>query len=164
MARRILIGKPGLDGHDRGARYIVRLLRDAGYEVLYTGIRRSPEQIVSTAIAEHVDAIGLSLLSGAHRVLFKRVIDLLEERGAEDILVFGGGTIHEDDIPYLSEIGVKAIFTPGTSAETILTTIEGLFRTRDGSAPRPAVPAPHGAIARGVKRGVERRAEEVAHP
>jgi methylmalonyl-CoA mutase, C-terminal domain len=127
---RILIGKPGLDGHDRGARYIVRVLRDAGYEVIYTGIRRSPEQIVETAIQEHVDAIGLSLLSGAHRVLFRRVLDLLEEHGAGDIMVFGGGTIPEDDIPDLEAIGVQAIFTPGTPAEEILSTIERLFSRR----------------------------------
>ena len=117
---RILIGKPGLDGHDRGAKYIAQLLRNAGYEVIYTGIRRSPEEIVNTAIQEHVDAIGLSVMTGAHKVLFKRVIDLLRERGAADeILVFGGGLIHPDDFPYLTEIGVKAIFTPGATAQSI---------------------------------------------
>src|ERR1700722_10005504 len=94
---RILIGKPGLDGHDRGAKYVAHILRDAGYEVIYTGIRRSPEQIVASAIQEDVHAIGLSLLSGAHNVLFKRVIDLLAEQDAADILVFGGGTIPEKD-------------------------------------------------------------------
>ena len=132
MARgRILIGKPGLDGHDRGAKYVVRLLRDAGYEVIYTGIRRSPEQIVATAIHERVDAIGLSLLSGAHRVLFKRVIELLKAKGALHIIVFGGGTIHENDVAYLKEMGVKAIFTPGTRAESILATIERLLMSRE---------------------------------
>lgn len=124
---RILIGKVGLDGHDRGAKFVTRLLRDAGYEVIYTGIRRSPEQIVAAAIQEDVDAIGLSLLSGAHNVLFQRVIGLLREKEAGDILVFGGGTIFEKDIPHLKEIGVKAIFTPGTSAEEILSTVERLL-------------------------------------
>src|SRR5512136_733249 len=95
---RILIAKPGLDGHDRGAKYVAHILRDAGFEVIYTGIRRSPEQIVEAAIQEDVAAIGLSLLSGAHNVLFKRVIDLLREKGAADILVFGGGTIPPDDV------------------------------------------------------------------
>ena len=124
---RILIGKVGLDGHDRGAKFVTRLLRDAGYEVIYTGIRRSPEHIVAAAIQEDVDAIGLSLLSGAHNVLFQRVIGLLREKEAGDILVFGGGTIFEKDIPHLKEIGVKAIFTPGTSAEEILSTVERLL-------------------------------------
>jgi methylmalonyl-CoA mutase, C-terminal domain len=124
---RILIGKPGLDGHDRGARCVARLLRNAGYEVIYTGIRRSPEEIVEAAIREGVDAIGLSVLSGAHRFLFHRVIDLLAQRGGGNILVFGGGTIPEDDIPYLEGIGVRAIFTPGASAESILSTIDGLL-------------------------------------
>lgn len=115
-----MIGKPGLDGHDRGAKYIAQILRDAGYEVIYTGIRRSPEQIVDAAIQEDVAAIGLSLLSGAHNVLFKRVIDLLRERGAGDILVFGGGTIPPKDIPGLLNMGVTAVFTPGTPAKVIV--------------------------------------------
>jgi methylmalonyl-CoA mutase, C-terminal domain len=127
---RILIGKAGLDGHDRGAKFVTRLLRDAGYEVIYTGIRRSPEQIVTAAIQEDVDAIGLSLLSGAHNVLFQRVIDLLREKQADDILVFGGGTIFEKDIPHLKEIGVREIFTPGTSADEILSTIDRLLQER----------------------------------
>ncbi len=117
---RILIGKPGLDGHDRGARIIARMLRDAGYEVIYTGLHQTPEMIVSTAIQEDVDAIGLSVLSGAHNTLFKKVVDLLKEKGIEDITVFGGGIIPEEDIAYLKSIGVKGIFTPGTSLETIL--------------------------------------------
>lgn len=124
---RILIGKPGLDGHDRGAKYVAHLLRDAGYEVIYTGIRRSPEQIVAAAIQEDVQAIGLSLLSGAHNVLFKKVIDLLAERDAKDILVFGGGTIPEKDIETLKAIGVAAVFTPGTSAESIIHTLDSLL-------------------------------------
>lgn len=133
---RILIGKPGLDGHDRGARFVARLLRNSGYEVIYTGIRRSPEEIVEAAIRENVDAIGLSVLSGAHRVLFRRVIDGLAERGAGDILVFGGGTIPEEDFPFLKGIGVRAIFTPGASARSILATVEEMLgpKTRDKGA------------------------------
>jgi methylmalonyl-CoA mutase, C-terminal domain len=123
---RVLIGKVGLDGHDRGAKYVAQLLRDAGYEVIYTGIRRSPEQIVSAAIQEDVQMIGLSMLSGAHNVLFKRVVELLRERGAEEIIVFGGGTIPRNDVPRLKAMGVKEIFTPGTSAQDILSAIHGL--------------------------------------
>jgi methylmalonyl-CoA mutase, C-terminal domain len=124
---RILVAKPGLDGHDRGAKYVAHILRDAGFEVIYTGIRRSPEQIVEAAVQEDVAAIGLSLLSGAHNVLFKRVVDLLREKGAGDILVFGGGTIPADDVPYLTELGVKAVFTPGTPAATIVAAVRGLL-------------------------------------
>ena len=120
---RILIGKPGLDGHDRGAKYVAHILRDAGFEVIYTGIRRSPEQIVDAAIQEDAAAIGLSLLSGAHNALFKRVLDLLAERGASDIKVFGGGTIPPDDVVPLLGMGIAAVFTPGTSAKTIVDTI-----------------------------------------
>lgn len=120
---RILLGKPGLDGHDRGAKYVSQILRDAGYEVIYTGIRRSPEQIVDAAIQEDVAAVGLSLLSGAHNVLFKKVIDLLRERGAGDILVFGGGTIPAKDHPGLLAMGVSAVFTPGTPAKVIVETL-----------------------------------------
>jgi methylmalonyl-CoA mutase C-terminal domain/subunit len=133
---RILIGKPGLDGHDRGARYVAALLRDAGYEVIYTGIRRTPEEIVETAIQEDVQAIGLSLLSGAHNVLFRRVIELLREKGAEDIVVFGGGTIPDKDVPGLLALGVKAIFTPGASAAEILATLERLLKERADAAAR----------------------------
>lgn len=132
---RILIGKPGLDGHDRGAKYVAHVLRDAGYEVVYTGIRRSPEQIVAAAIQEDVRAIGLSLLSGAHNVLFRRVLDLLREKGASDIIVFGGGTIPQKDVPGLEAIGVKAVFTPGTSAETIVSTIGRLLDEQEALAP-----------------------------
>jgi methylmalonyl-CoA mutase C-terminal domain/subunit len=114
---RILIAKPGLDGHDRGAKVIARGLRDAGFEVIYTGLHQTPEQIVSTAIQEDVDGIGLSILSGAHDYLFPRVMELLKENGAEDIVVFGGGIIPEEDIPALLQTGIKAIFTPGTSIE-----------------------------------------------
>jgi len=121
---RILIAKPGLDGHDRGAKFVARVLRDAGYEVIYTGIRQSPQQIVSAAIQEDVDFLGLSILSGAHNALFPKVIELLKEKGAEDIIVFGGGIIPEDDIPFLKKLGVKEIFLPGTKSEDILKFIE----------------------------------------
>jgi methylmalonyl-CoA mutase C-terminal domain/subunit len=117
---RILIGKVGLDGHDRGVKLIARALRDAGMEVIYTGLHQSPEQIVTTAIQEDVDAIGLSVLSGAHNTLFRRVLELLSEQGAEDIVVFGGGIIPNEDIPALKEAGVKALFGPGTSLEDIV--------------------------------------------
>ncbi len=117
---RILIAKPGLDGHDRGAKVVARALRDAGFEVIYTGLHQSPEQIVATAIQEDVDAIGLSNLSGAHLYLFPRVVELLRERGAGDVVVFGGGIIPDDDIPKLKEAGVKEIFTPGTLMEDII--------------------------------------------
>ena len=130
---RILIGKPGLDGHDRGAKYIVHILRDAGYEVIYTGIRRSPEQIVEAAIQEDVAAVGLSLLSGAHNELFKRVIDLLKTRGASDILVFGGGIIPASDIPGLREMGISAVFTPGASAKEITATVDRLLSAPQGA-------------------------------
>jgi len=129
---RILIGKPGLDGHDRGAKYVAHILRDAGFEVIYTGIRRSPEQIVEAAIQEDVAAIGLSLLSGAHNALFKRVIDLLHEKDAGDILVFGGGTIPPEDVACLKEMGVAAVFTPGTPARTIIEAVRGLVAARGG--------------------------------
>jgi methylmalonyl-CoA mutase, C-terminal domain len=114
---RILIAKPGLDGHDRGAKIIARGFRDAGFEVIYTGLHQSPEQIVAAAIQEDVDGIGLSSLAGAHDYLFPRIIELLQEKGAEDIAVFGGGIIPEEDIPILIQRGVKAIFPPGTSIE-----------------------------------------------
>jgi methylmalonyl-CoA mutase, C-terminal domain len=111
---RILIAKPGLDGHDRGAKVIARGFRDAGFEVIYTGLHQTPEQIVAAAIQEDVDAIGLSILSGAHDFVFPEIIELLKQRGAEDIAVFGGGIIPEEDIPALTRVGVKTIFTPGT--------------------------------------------------
>ena len=117
---RVIIAKPGLDGHDRGAKYIARALRDAGMEVIYTGIRQTPEQIVSAAIQEDVNVMGLSLLSGAHNFLFPKVAKLLKERGAEDILLFGGGVIPDDDIDFLKEQGFKAIFTPGTTAQEVV--------------------------------------------
>lgn len=121
---RILIGKPGLDGHDRGAKYIARALRDAGYEVIYTGIRQTPESIVQTAIQEDVQFVGLSLLSGAHNELFPRIVELLREQGAEDIIVFGGGIIPDNDIPSLKEAGVRAVFPPGTRIDAVVEFIE----------------------------------------
>ncbi|WP_340376731.1 cobalamin B12-binding domain-containing protein [Streptomyces sp. SS7] len=117
---RVVVAKPGLDGHDRGAKVIARALRDAGMEVVYTGLHQTPEQIVDTAIQEDADAIGLSVLSGAHNTLFAAVIELLRERDAADILVFGGGIIPEADIAPLKEKGVAAIFTPGTTMATIV--------------------------------------------
>jgi len=117
---RVLIGKPGLDGHDRGAKYVAHILRDAGFEVIYTGIRRTPEQIVESALQEDVRAIGLSLLSGAHIELFGRVLELLRARDASDVLVFGGGTIPPDDVARLKEMGVAAVFTPGAPASDIV--------------------------------------------
>lgn len=121
---RVLIGKPGLDGHDRGAKYIARALRDAGYEVIYSGIRQTPESLVQMAIQEDVDFLGLSLLSGAHNELFPRVVVLLRERGAEDIVVFGGGIIPEEDIPRLKDAGIRAIFPPGTPIQAVIDFIE----------------------------------------
>jgi methylmalonyl-CoA mutase C-terminal domain/subunit len=122
MARRIrvLIAKPGLDGHDRGAKVIARALRDAGIEVIYTGIRQTPEQIVHAAIQEGVDMIGLSCLSGAHNYLFPRVVEILKEKGADDIQVFGGGIIPAEDVPGLKQSGIGRIFPPGSPTEDIL--------------------------------------------
>ncbi len=117
---RVLVAKPGLDGHDRGAKIVARALRDAGFEVIYTGLHQTPEQVVATAIQEDVDAIGLSVLSGAHNFLFKRVLELLREKGAEDIVVFGGGIIPPEDVAALKGIGVKELFTPGTSTQEII--------------------------------------------
>lgn len=111
---RVLVAKPGLDGHDRGAKVIARALRDAGMEVIYTGLRQTPEQIVSAAIQEDVDCIALSILSGAHNTLLPRVAKMLSEENAQDILIIGGGVIPDEDIPYLKEQGIKEIFTPGT--------------------------------------------------
>lgn len=117
---RVVVAKPGLDGHDRGAKIVARALRDAGMEVIYTGLHQTPEQIVEVALQEDAHAIGLSILSGAHKVLFKKVMDLLKEKNADDIIVFGGGVIPEKDIPYLKELGVKEIFGPGAPLERIV--------------------------------------------
>jgi methylmalonyl-CoA mutase C-terminal domain/subunit len=117
---RVLVAKPGLDGHDRGAKIVARALRDAGFEVIYTGLHQTPEQVVATAVQEDADAIGLSVLSGAHNHLFKRVIDLLREKGAEDVVVFGGGIIPPEDAAALKAIGVKELFGPGTTTQEIV--------------------------------------------
>ena len=114
---RVLIAKPGLDGHDRGAKVIARAFRDAGFEVIYTGLRQTPEMIVSAAIQEDVDAIGLSCLSGAHMHLFPKVMELLKAKGVDDILVFGGGTIPDEDISKLKACGVAEVYTPGASTQ-----------------------------------------------
>jgi len=124
MPRRIVVAKPGLDGHDRGAKVVARALRDAGNEVIYTGLHQTPEQIVETAIAEDADAIGVSVLSGAHMTLFKKILDLLAERDATDIVVFGGGIIPADDLPTLREAGVATVFTPGATTTQITGWVE----------------------------------------
>jgi methylmalonyl-CoA mutase C-terminal domain/subunit len=117
---RVVVAKPGLDGHDRGAKIVARALRDAGFEVIYTGLHQTPEQVVATALQEDADAIGLSVLSGAHNYLFKRVLELLREKGADDVVVFGGGIIPPEDITALKALGVKELFTPGTSTQDII--------------------------------------------
>ena len=121
---RILVAKPGLDGHDRGAKYVARALRDAGYEVIYTGIRQSPSAIASAAIQEDVDFVGLSLLSGAHNELFPEVVRLVRANGGSEIIVFGGGVIPETDIPFLKENGIEIVFTPGTPMQQVIDFIE----------------------------------------
>lgn len=133
---RVLIGKPGLDGHDRGAKFIARALRDEGFEVIYTGIRRTPDEIAATAIQEDVNAVGLSSLSGAHLKLFPAVVEALAKLGADDIPVIGGGVIPDDDIATLLEAGLEEIFTPGTPADTILEAFYNACRKHDA--------APHG--------------------
>lgn len=127
--RRILIGKPGLDGHDRGAKCIARALRDAGYEVVYTGIRRTSEEIAAAAVQEDVDAVGLSSLSGAHLVLFPEVVEHLQKYNAQDLPVIGGGIIPEEDMPTLKEQGVKKVFTPGTPMQDIINTFDEICET-----------------------------------
>jgi methylmalonyl-CoA mutase C-terminal domain/subunit len=124
---RIVVAKPGLDGHDRGAKIVARALRDAGHEVIYTGLHQTPEQIVETAIQEDADLIGLSVLSGAHMTLFRRLLELLKERGADDISVFGGGIIPDDDIPVLEELGVAKVFTPGATTGEITGWVAAAF-------------------------------------
>lgn len=117
---RVLIAKPGLDGHDRGAKVICRSLRDAGYEVIYTGLRRTPDEIVNAAVQEDVDVVGLSILSGAHNVLFPKIMDLLKEKGVDDIAVIAGGIIPDKDIPFLEKIGISKTFLPGSSTQEIV--------------------------------------------
>jgi methylmalonyl-CoA mutase C-terminal domain/subunit len=128
---RLLVGKVGLDGHDRGAKIIARALRDAGFEVIYTGLHQTPEMVVATAIQEDVDAVSLSILSGAHNYLFPRVIELLREKGAGDISVFGGGIVPDEDILALKQAGVKEIFTPGATTESVIAWV------RANISPRP---------------------------
>ncbi len=117
---RVLIAKPGLDSHDRGAKVVARALRDAGMEVIYTGLRQTPEQIVETALQEDVDVIGLSILSGAHKTLFPKIMDLIRKQGLTDIIVFAGGIIPEEDVAEMKQLGIKEIFGPGTKTETIV--------------------------------------------
>lgn len=117
---RVVVAKPGLDGHDRGVKVVARALRDAGIEVIYTGLHQTPEQIVETALQEDADAVGLSVLSGAHMTLFARVVELLTEQGADDVVVFGGGIIPDEDIPKLTDLGVAKVFTPGAPTTDIV--------------------------------------------
>jgi methylmalonyl-CoA mutase C-terminal domain/subunit len=131
---RIIVAKPGLDGHDRGAKIIARALRDAGFEVIYTGLHQTPEMIVAAAIQEDVDAVGLSIMSGAHMTLFPAIVDLLREKGASDIAVFGGGIIPQDDVPMLKEKGVAAVFLPGSSTQTIIEWIRANIHPRAAAA------------------------------
>lgn len=128
---RVLIAKPGLDGHDRGAKVIVRALRDAGFEVIYTGIRQTPEMIVQAALQEDVDAVGLSLLSGAHMTLFPAVAELLRKKGLEHVLVFGGGIIPDEDVPRLKKRGVDEVFGPGTSTSSIVDYLRRRLRAKE---------------------------------
>jgi methylmalonyl-CoA mutase C-terminal domain/subunit len=129
---RVVVAKAGLDGHDRGAKVVARGLRDAGMEVIYTGVHQTPEQVVETALQEDADAIGLSLLSGAHNYLFPRVSELMKEKGMDDVLLFGGGIIPEDDIPNLKEHGVERIFPPGASLEDITAYVREAVAKRRG--------------------------------
>ncbi|MGH3480160.1 MAG: cobalamin B12-binding domain-containing protein [Nocardioidaceae bacterium] len=132
MPKRIVVAKPGLDGHDRGAKVVARALRDAGNEVIYTGLHQTPEQIVDTAIQEDADAVGLSVLSGAHMTLFAKVLSLLDERDARDIVVFGGGIIPKDDIPVLEQSGVAKVFTPGATTTEIADWVRDHVRDTSG--------------------------------
>ena len=127
---RILVAKPGLDGHDRGAKVVARALADAGYEVVYTGLHQTPEMIAAAAVQEAVDAVGLSIMSGAHMTLFPAVIDALKARGAGDVIVFGGGIVPKDDLARLTELGVAKIFTPGTATTDIVAWVEAVVRPR----------------------------------
>jgi methylmalonyl-CoA mutase C-terminal domain/subunit len=128
---RVVIAKPGLDGHDRGAKVIARALRDAGFEVIYTGLHQTPEQVAETALQEDADAVGLSVLSGAHSTLFPRVVSLLREKGVGNVLVFGGGIIPADDIPVLRDAGVAAVFTPGAPLSEIVGWLEQALDARE---------------------------------
>jgi methylmalonyl-CoA mutase cobalamin-binding domain/chain len=131
---RVVVAKAGLDGHDRGAKVVARALRDAGMEVIYTGVHQTPEQVVETAVQEDADAIGLSLLSGAHNYLFPRIAELMREKGMDDVLLFGGGIIPEDDVARLREAGVERIFPPGSSLDEIVTYVRDAVGRRRGMA------------------------------
>jgi methylmalonyl-CoA mutase C-terminal domain/subunit len=128
---RVLIAKPGLDSHDRGAKVVARALRDAGMEVIYTGLRQTPEQIVETALQEDVDAIGLSILSGAHKALFPRIMGLMKKKGLTDVMVFAGGIIPEEDVPEMKKLGIKKFFGPGTTTEEIIHYVMNNLPKRD---------------------------------
>src|SRR5205823_1089412 len=130
---RVVIAKPGLDGHDRGAKVIARALRDAGFEVIYTGLHQTPDQVAETTVQEDADAVGLSLLSGAHMTLFPKVLEKLKEKGASDVLVFGGGIIPDADIPKLKDMGVAALFTPGATMQTIVDWLQAALDEREAS-------------------------------
>jgi len=127
---RILVAKPGLDGHDRGAKVVARALADAGYEVVYTGLHQTPEMIAAAAVQEAVDAVGLSIMSGAHMTLFPAVIEALKARGVGDVVVFGGGIVPKDDLPKLEQMGVAKIFTPGASTNEIVEWVESVLRPK----------------------------------
>ncbi|HLI23977.1 MAG TPA: cobalamin B12-binding domain-containing protein [Acidimicrobiales bacterium] len=131
---RVIVAKPGLDGHDRGAKVVARALRDAGFEVIYTGLHQTPQQVAATVVQEDADAVGMSLLSGAHMTLMPKVVELLREQGADDVLVFGGGIIPDADIPRLKEAGVAEIFTPGTPLPTITSWLEQALDEREAAA------------------------------
>jgi len=131
---RILVAKPGLDGHDRGAKVVARALRDAGFEVIYTGLHQTPEMIAAAAVQEDVDAVGLSIMSGAHNTLFPAVIDALKKKGADSVVVFGGGIIPDDDFKRLQESGVKGIFTPGTTLSEIVEWVRANVHPASGRA------------------------------
>jgi methylmalonyl-CoA mutase C-terminal domain/subunit len=125
---RVLVAKPGLDGHDRGAKVVARALRDAGFEVIYTGLHQTPEMVVTAAIQEDVDAIGISVLSGAHNFLFPKIMELLKEKGAQDILIFGGGIIPDEDVENLKKSGVANVFKPGTHTDEIVKWLNSCFK------------------------------------
>src|SRR5205807_5770191 len=148
---RILVAKPGLDGHDRGAKIIARALRDDGFEVIYTGLHQTPEMIVAAAVQEDVDAIGMSIMSGAHMTLFPAVIDLLKSQGVTDISIFGGGIIPDADIPELKKLGVAEIFTPGATMASVTEWLERALDEREPGPERPAERRP------GPERPAERR-------
>lgn len=137
---RVVVAKPGLDGHDRGVKVVARALRDAGIEVVYTGLHQTPEQIVETALQEDADAVGLSVLSGAHMTLFAKVVELLAARGADDVVVFGGGIIPDEDIPKLAELGVARVFTPGAPTQEIVDWVRANVPGTDSPVGSPSGP------------------------